>query len=162
MNTPRMERRQPLPPETTVLAVDDDPDDLQDLVELLESFGITTLRAKTGAEGLEMARSRQPDVIICDLNMPGISGQEFCRELKRDPTTASIPTVSCSGLPDHLFRDFESGATGHLEKPVLPARLEEELRNALDRGQAGGTPGVSGAKGLAARLREAIGHPKNH
>ncbi len=80
---------------TTVLVVDDDPD-IVDLLEVaLEGQGYAVL-ASVGAESVQVAHDIQPDVILLDINMPGMSGVEVSQRLRADPVTADIPIIVMS------------------------------------------------------------------
>jgi CheY-like chemotaxis protein/anti-sigma regulatory factor (Ser/Thr protein kinase) len=76
-----------------VLVIDDEEVFRYVLSQYLDSRGHAVLEASNGAEGLELARSQQPDVIFLDINMPGITGREVLRRLKADPATRSIPVL---------------------------------------------------------------------
>lgn len=79
----------------TVLVVDDDPD-IVDLVAIaLEDQGYVVISAVNGA-ALQLARERQPDVILLDILMPGMDGVEVSRRLRADPATANIPIIAMS------------------------------------------------------------------
>jgi DNA-binding response OmpR family regulator len=86
-------RRLAAPAPGPVLVIDDDPTVLELLAEALGAAQIEALTTTTGQEGLEMAASRQPAVIVLDLVMPEMSGFEVAQRLAQDPRTASIPIV---------------------------------------------------------------------
>jgi len=80
-----------------VLAIDDDPGVLELLGATLEGEGLSLLGATEGPEGIRLARTKRPDLIILDLMMPGMSGFEVVQRLRTDPATAGIPIFICSG-----------------------------------------------------------------
>ena len=86
-------RGEPADGAATVLAIDDDPTALELVRATLEPRGFRVLKAFSGQEGLEVAKRRQPDLIVLDLVMPGLDGFEVSKALKDDPETASIPIV---------------------------------------------------------------------
>ncbi len=108
----------------TVLVVDDDPDIIDFLENALEDAGYLVLTA-VGAESLGVAHETQPDVILLDINMPGMNGVEVSQRLRANPMTADIPIVVMSAQ-DHLRT---TGAlmpvNDRLPKPFDLARLYE-------------------------------------
>jgi len=76
-----------------VLLVDDEPDILELLRYNLEREGLKVFTASNGRDGLKMAKSERPDLIVLDIMMPGMSGFEVCQRLKEDESTALIPVV---------------------------------------------------------------------
>ena len=108
-----------------ILIVDDDAPLAAVLVYWFRKAGHTPLPAPTGHAALLAARAH-PDVILLDLGLPDISGDEVLRRLKRDPQTAQIPVVVVSGEPDAAERVPRGGAAGAvaiLQKPVGGADL---------------------------------------
>ena len=118
-------------PQTTVLCVEDNPANLL-LVErlLARRPDIRMISAKDGRAGVELARSAQPDVILMDINLPGISGLTALRILSGDASTAHIPVMalSANAMPRDIQKGLEAGFFRYLTKPI---RLEEFMQ-ALD------------------------------
>jgi signal transduction histidine kinase/ActR/RegA family two-component response regulator len=118
-------------PQTTVLCVEDNPANLM-LVErlLARRQDIRLISAKDGRTGVELARSAQPDVILMDINLPGISGLTALRILSADASTAHIPVMalSANAMPRDIQKGLEAGFFRYLTKPI---RLEEFMQ-ALD------------------------------
>lgn len=117
----------------TVLIVDDEAG-FQTLLELvLQRAGYKTLVAGDGIEGLELARSHQPHLIILDEDMPRMRGSELCRHLKNDSATRYIPTIMHSAslkLCAPSYRD-SIGADAFLPKPSLPREILDQVRGLL-------------------------------
>ncbi|MBY6003710.1 response regulator [Salipiger bermudensis] len=130
------------------LVIDDAPETLGLVSAALEDNGMTVLVARSGAEGQELARRVQPDVILMDAVMPGMDGFETCRRLKAaaDPITA--PVIFMTGLtePEHILKGLRAGGVDYITKPVivdeliariithvLNARAISSARTALDR-----------------------------
>ena len=112
-------------PRTTVLVVDDDPV-IQQLLRLnFEMEGYTVVTAGDGVEGLERARSVDPDAVLLDVMMPRMDGLEVARALKGDPATAGIPIVMLSAKAQAA--DVEAGraagADDYVTKPFDPLDL---------------------------------------
>jgi adenylate cyclase len=99
-------------------------------VPILEDDGHDVVSAHDGSEGLRLARERQPDLVITDVEMPGMDGFALCKALKTDPATAHIPVLICSSLGEatDLERGFDAGADDYLVKPVLPEEITTRVR----------------------------------
>jgi len=108
-----------------ILIVDDDESITRCLSYCFRDAGHTPMTAATGHAALLAARTN-PDLILLDLGLPDISGDEVLRRLKREPSTAQIPVVIVSGEPDAAEIVARSGATGAvaiMQKPVLGSEL---------------------------------------
>lgn len=84
----------------TVLVVDDDPDTVETMREILEEEGHTVLSAKNGREGLQVALQTIPDLVLLDLEMPVMDGRAFIDEVKKAPTLRGMTIVVLSGTED--------------------------------------------------------------
>ncbi len=80
----------------TILLVEDSVTDTQKLTQCLKQLGLMVINARDGEEAEEQLKRGRPDLVILDVILPGRSGFELCRELKRDPQTQEIPVVLCS------------------------------------------------------------------
>jgi twitching motility two-component system response regulator PilH len=112
-----------------VLIVDDSQIYRFKLRKLVEAKGHQALTAKNGEEALESARKEQPDVILMDIVMPGMSGYEAKRLLARDVQTSEIPVIfvsSRSAESDKVW-GMRLGAAGYVTKPVNPAKLDSAI-----------------------------------
>jgi CheY-like chemotaxis protein len=110
----------------SILAIDDHSDILNLIRSSLRRSGWTIAAAVTPQDGLIMARTLLPDVILCDAAMPQMSGPEVIQKLKSDPATANIPVVLMTGIADSApFQHVPW--TNFLAKPFTP----EELRDAI-------------------------------
>ncbi len=108
-----------------VLTIDDEPTYHKMIAKALEPLNCRVDAAEDGTQGLAMARTLKPDLIITDLIMPGINGYEVTRLLRREAEFAHTPILvltAQSGLQDKL-KSFEAGADDHLTKPFEPAEL---------------------------------------
>ncbi len=121
--------------QTTVLCVEDNPANLLLVARLLaRRSDIRLISANDGRTGVELARSAQPDVILMDINLPGISGLTALRLLQGDATTAHIPVLALSA--NAMPRDIEKGlAAGFFRYLTKPIRLNEFMQ-ALDHAVA--------------------------
>ena len=122
-------RDDPLP---LVLMIDDSEDQL-DLYGLFLQDHYRVLQAGHGEKGLQLARSERPDVVVCDLVMPGLNGWQVCRRLASDPATASIPVIILTATHDPDLEEQASrvGAQSVLTKPcpleMLLGRIDDAL-----------------------------------
>jgi CheY-like chemotaxis protein len=119
----------------TLLYVEDNPANLK-LVERLiaRRHDMRLLSAIDGNRGVELARTCQPDVILMDINLPGISGIEALRILREDRSTAHIPVValSANAIPRDIEKGLEAGFFRYLTKPIKVSEFMEALNVALD------------------------------
>jgi len=117
-----------------VLAVDDDPGALSALADALGTLGFQVLQAADGTTALELARERLPDVVLLDVQMPGMDGFEVCRQLKSDPRLLLVPVVFLTGHGSRRARleGLEAGATDFLNKPCDLVELEVRVRNLVN------------------------------
>lgn len=119
---------------TTVLVIDDNPD-IRTLVKNIIGDKYRVLQANDGNQGIRLATRYVPDLIICDVMMPGIDGYETCRLIKSETETSHIPVLlltACS-TDEQRIQGYEAGADGYLAKPfdprVLKARCQALIEN---------------------------------
>lgn len=119
-----------------VLVVDDSADALSLIHDTLEAADMEVLVALEGKQALTIAKRIRPDIILLDAIMPNMDGFETCRQLKADPSLASIPVIFMTGLSDtnDIVRGLEAGGVDYLTKPIQPneliARMKVHLSNA--------------------------------
>lgn len=114
----------------TVLVVDDSPDALSLVTDVLEAAGMTALVAIDGDQALSIVTRLVPDLILLDAVMPGKDGFETCRLLKRMPNVADVPVIFMTGLtePEHVVQGFAAGGVDYVTKPIAPDALVARLR----------------------------------
>jgi two-component system, cell cycle response regulator DivK len=118
---------------TRVLVVEDNQRNLKLVRDVLQYAGYEIIEASTGEEGVELAQSRSPDVILMDLQLPDIDGMEALRRIRKSPVTADVPVVAVTAfaMQDDRARVFDAGFDGYLEKPLsvreLPAQVQQFL-----------------------------------
>lgn len=124
-----------MPPAPVVLVVEDDPVILRLLEVNFELEGFDVLLAQDGAEGLEVARTKRPDVIVTDVMMPKMSGLEMVQALRADPATAAIPIVvlSAKAQTSDLKTGIDAGADEYVTKPFEPLDLIDRVNALLSR-----------------------------
>jgi CheY-like chemotaxis protein len=103
-----------------VLVVEDNPDCAESLRMLLELFGHEVAVAHTGFAGVQAATEWRPDVVLCDIGLPGLDGYGVVGELRRNPATAGARVVAVTGYGAEadLLRSRQAGFDLHLTKPV--------------------------------------------
>jgi CheY-like chemotaxis protein len=121
----------PTPPadRKKVLIIEDNTDAGRVLTMMVSRMGHDVQYAVNGNVGWAYVKLFRPDVILLDLNLPGMNGYEVCRRVKEDPTTrhARIIIVSAYGDEEARARAKAAGASSHLVKPIEPAVLEHLL-----------------------------------
>lgn len=120
---------------TTLLLVEDERDLRESLAISLRFEGFEIYAAADGAEGLELARRNRPDLIICDIQMPGPDGFEVLASVRADPVIGSTPFIflTARGEKIDMRRGMVGGADDYLVKPVLLDDLLAAIRGRLER-----------------------------
>jgi CheY-like chemotaxis protein len=121
-------------PTHTLLCVEDNPANLSLVEKLLARRpDMRLLSAKDGFSGIEIARNAQPDVILMDINLPGISGLTALKLLAQDPLTAHIPVIalSANAMPRDIAKGLAAGFFRYLTKPIKVAEFMDTLDMAL-------------------------------
>lgn len=118
------------PPQAIVLAVDDAPETLSLLTDILENAGMTALVARNGVNALSLVSRIAPDLILMDAVMPQMDGFETCRRIKSEGGLPHVPVIFMTGLTDteHVVRGFEAGGVDYVTKPVEPDELLARIR----------------------------------
>ena len=103
-----------------ILIVEDEPRNLTLLRDLLQVSGYKTIEATDGKQGVELAKSKKPDLILMDVQMPKMDGLEATRILKADATTSNIPVLALTSyaMKGDKERILEAGCDGYLAKPI--------------------------------------------
>jgi len=116
-----------------ILVVENDPALRLLTTQLLELEGFAVSQAENGRLALETIAADPPDLVLCDLLMPELSGFEVLRELTRNPKSPAIPLVflTASAMPSDRENCLKDGAAGFIIKPFQHAELLETLRNLL-------------------------------
>lgn len=124
----------PEPSPRTLLVIDDNPVNLKVAVSHLQGYGLEVLTARDGEAGIRRARLAHPDLILLDVNMPGLDGFETCRRLQAIPDTSDIPVVFMTARTDtqDKVQGFRAGGVDYVTKPIEPqellARVQAQLQ----------------------------------
>lgn len=118
---------------TRVLIVDDSPTEVYVLQNILENNGFDVVSADNAEEGISMAKSHNPDLILMDVVMPGMNGFQATRALTKDPTTSSIPIIIVTTKDQETDRvwGLRQGAKDYIAKPVTEDDLIGKVRTIL-------------------------------
>jgi two-component system cell cycle response regulator DivK len=115
------------------LVIEDDENNMVLITRLLEKSGYETIRASTGAGGVEMAIQHKPDFIILDIQLPDIDGTEVLRRIRNSEAGHSIPVVAMTSFAMAGDRDklLRAGCDEYIEKPIDPKRVISQIRKVI-------------------------------
>lgn len=122
---------------TRILCVEDSDDNLYLLHRRLSRAGFDVTVARSGTEGVDWAKTLQPDLIVMDLNLPGLNGWEATRRLKGQPETGHIPIIVVTAETSKRSHDeaVAAGCDDFLSKPIDFGRLVERIRSLVGGGE---------------------------
>jgi two-component system phosphate regulon response regulator PhoB len=128
-----------------ILVAEDEPDMLQLIKMNLQGAGYRVIEAEDGAAALTAAREERPALVVLDLMLPGMSGLEVCRALKRETATASLPIIMLTARAEEVDRivGFELGADDYITKPFSPRELILRIQSILRRSKPAATAAAS-------------------
>jgi twitching motility two-component system response regulator PilH len=116
-----------------ILIVDDSPTEIHVLKTMLEKNGFETLAANSGEQGVEMAKTEKPDLILMDIVMPGLNGFQATRQLTKGDDTSSIPVIIVTTKDqktDEVW-GLRQGAKDYITKPAQEADLVSKINSVL-------------------------------
>lgn len=117
-----------------ILIVDDQDTFRQINARVLQLDGHQVLAAQGGREALTLVQEEHPDLILLDIMMPGLDGNQVCQQIKGNPDTQDIIVVMFTALPENRrLHSFQAGADHYLTKPVRPTQLREMIRQFLEQ-----------------------------
>jgi two-component system cell cycle response regulator DivK len=116
-----------------ILVVEDHEDNRRILRDLLTSAGFQLIEAETGPDGVEMAKAHQPDLILMDLQLPGIDGYEAARQIRSEPKLNSVAIIAVTSyaLTGDEQRALAAGCNAYVCKPYSPRELLARIRELL-------------------------------
>lgn len=134
----------------TILIVDDEPAIREMIAIALEMAGYDSLEAGNADDALPMVMDLKPNMLILDWMLPGTSGVEFARKLKRDDRTSEIPIImlTAKGEEDNKIQGLEAGADDYITKPFSPRELVARLKAVLRRSTPQGVEDPISVMGL--------------
>jgi two-component system cell cycle response regulator DivK len=116
-----------------VLIIEDNDKNLELVRDILQAKGYRTLEAGTAEEGLEIARGQAPDLVLMDIQLPGMGGIEALKELRGNPATAALPVVAITASVMKADREqiMSAGFDGFIEKPITVRSFLEVVKGVL-------------------------------
>jgi two-component system cell cycle response regulator DivK len=116
-----------------ILVVDDQEDNRRILRDLLTASGFEVIEGNTGEEGVALAEERAPDLILMDIQLPGIDGYEATRQIKAKPALRATPliVVTSYALSGDDAKAFAAGADAYVSKPFSPRALLAKVKELL-------------------------------
>ena len=124
--------------ESTILLVDDVAENLTVLGSIFSSLGTDLIAVQEGNQAIENSVEKKPDLVLLDINMPGMNGYDVCKKLKENPETKDIPVifVSAKVSSEDISRGFESGAVDYVTKPFNHSELKARALTHLNLSKA--------------------------
>jgi two-component system cell cycle response regulator DivK len=120
-----------------ILVVEDNPKNLKLVRDVLTFVGYDVIEATSGEEGVRLAHEVAPDLILMDLQLPGIDGAEALRRIRREEDhQVPVVAVTAFAMNDDRRRAFDSGFDGYVEKPISVRALPQQVRDFLTLGGA--------------------------
>ncbi|MFH0760335.1 MAG: response regulator [Bacteroidota bacterium] len=117
-----------------ILIIEDNEQNMYMLTYLLEDH-YTILRAFNGIDGVEMALKELPDIVLLDIQLPGMDGYAIARELRRHPVLKNVPVIAVTSyaMQGDKERIMSAGATGYIEKPIDPDTFVSQMNSFLPK-----------------------------
>ncbi len=122
-----------------VLVVEDNERNMYLISFILERMGHSVLQAGTGEKGVECASAELPDLILMDIQLPGIDGLETTRRIRQSAGCADIPIIAITSfaMAGDRERLLAAGCSGYIEKPINPETIMKEIDAYLEKPEAG-------------------------
>jgi two-component system cell cycle response regulator DivK len=116
-----------------ILVIEDHEDNRQLLRDLLMNSGLEMIEATTGLDGVAMAKSHRPDLILMDIQLPGIDGYEATRRIKAEPALKDVPIIAVTSyaLTGDATKAYAACCVGYVTKPYSPRELLATIRRHL-------------------------------
>ena len=120
----------------TILIIEDNDKNMKLVRDVLQAKGYTTLEAGTAEDGLRLAALQNPDLILMDIHLPGMSGIDALKVLRAQPSTARIPiaAVTASVMQQDRAQIIDAGFDAYVSKPISLKEFLETVRTLLERG----------------------------
>ena len=116
-----------------ILVIEDHEDNRRIMFDLFTNAGFKVIEATTGEEGVRVAETHTPDLILMDIQLPDIDGYEATRRIKANPALVSIPIIAVTSyaLSGDDFKAFEAGCDAYVSKPFSPRELLSQVNEYL-------------------------------
>jgi len=123
---------------SVILIVEDNEKNMKLVRDVLQVKGYATLEAVTGEDGIRLAAEHHPDLVLMDIQLPGINGIDALKALRADPATAAIPVIAVTASVMQQDRNLitEAGFDGYIGKPLNLKEFLESVRAVLERGKS--------------------------
>jgi CheY-like chemotaxis protein len=120
-----------------ILVVEDNERNLKLVRDVLQFAGFEVVEARTGEHGVELAQQAPPDLVLMDLQLPGIDGVEALRRIRAHPDAGHVPVVAVTAfaMKNDRARALGAGFDDYLEKPIDVRALPDQVRSFLARGE---------------------------
>ncbi|OIO71229.1 MAG: response regulator [Zetaproteobacteria bacterium CG12_big_fil_rev_8_21_14_0_65_55_1124] len=120
---------------TTALIIEDNDDNMALISFILQKGGYDLIEARTGEEGVDLALQHKPDLIILDIQLPGIDGFEVLRRIRTSESNGSIPIIAMTSyaMTGDRERLLAAGCNGYIEKPIDPAKVMDQIRAVIGK-----------------------------
>jgi two-component system cell cycle response regulator DivK len=114
----------------TILVIEDNDQNLYLVTFILEKHGYQVQAARDGMEGVARAASLMPDLILLDIQLPGMDGYTIAQRLRKNPDLASVPIVAVTSyaMPGDREKALEAGCSGYIEKPINPDTFIQQIK----------------------------------
>lgn len=115
---------------TRVLVIEDNERNRYLISFILNGEGYSVIEAITGEEGVEMAEREHPDLVLMDIQLPGIDGYEAIRRIRASPACGKVPIIALTSyaMTGDRERCLTAGCTGYVEKPINPDTVIDEIK----------------------------------
>ena len=121
-----------------ILVVEDNPTNLKLVRDVLQFSGYEVIEATCGEDGVRLAKEARPDLILMDLQLPGIDGTEALRQIRSDDGYGAVPVLAVTAFAMNEDRDraYEAGFNGYVRKPISVRTLQQKVHDLLIAGSA--------------------------
>jgi CheY-like chemotaxis protein len=132
-----------------IVVIEDDPPSRDLITYLLRAHGYAVAEAADGILGWDLLQGRRPDLIICDIHMPGLDGRVIAARVRADPRLRGVPlfAVTASAMVGDRQSILRAGFNAYIAKPITPEHFVAQIEAALPADRRAGPPSPHGAGG---------------
>jgi len=119
----------------TALVIEDNPNNMVLICDILELNGYSVIQAETGTSGFEIAKTHNPDFIILDIQLPDINGFNVLEKIRENAITENIPVIAMTSyaMAGDKAKFIAAGCDGYVEKPIEPGLVIKQIQKALKK-----------------------------